>query len=173
MAWLQTFTGRRVDLIDPDPNDIDIVDIAHALSHECRYGGHVGDFVSVAQHSVLVSQHCESDDALWGLLHDASEAYLGDIVKPLKITGAFRQYRGLERRMQAAICAHFGLPALEPLSVRRVDKALVAIEARDLIAPLNPRWGLHWVHLGSEDPRATPGRSTPDVSRPLLRVDNQ
>lgn len=140
MSWLQTFTGRRIDLLDPNPHDIDIVDIGHALSHECRYAGQVREFFSVAQHSVLVSEYCAAKDALWGLLHDAAEAYLGDIVKPLKVTGAFRHYRTLERRMQAAVCERFALPLTEPASVRRVDKALVAIEARDLLAPLHPDW---------------------------------
>lgn len=140
MSWLQTFTGRRIDLFHPDPRDIDIIDIAHALSHECRYAGHVKTFFSVAQHSVLVSEYCDGKDALWGLLHDASEAYLGDVVKPLKVSGAFRQYRILERRMQAAVCSRFGLPMKEPRSVQQIDKAMVAIEARDLLAPLHPDW---------------------------------
>lgn len=127
MSWLQTFTGRRVDLFAPLPEQIDIEDIAHALAHECRYAGHVREFYSVAQHSVIVSDLCETEDALWGLLHDASEAYLGDVVKPLKVTGAFAEYRKLEARMQAAICCRFGLPMEEPPRVMEIDKALVAI----------------------------------------------
>lgn len=160
MSWLQTFTGRRIDLFNPDPDDIDIIDIAHALSHECRYAGHVRQFYSVAQHSVLVSQYCDANDALWGLLHDASEAYLGDVVKPLKVTGAFRQYRVLERRMQAAVCSRFGLPVSEPPSVHRVDKAMVAVEARELLAPVHP------VFAETESAFAAPVRpETPQQAR--------
>ena len=108
------------------------------MAHECRYAGHVKEFYSVAQHSVIVSRLCPPQDALWGLLHDGAEAYLGDVVKPLKVTGAFAEYRKLEVRMQAAICSRFGLPPEEPASVKRIDKAMVAIEARDLLAPLLP-----------------------------------
>ena len=138
MSWLQTYTGRRIDLFVPQPEQIEIEDIAHALAHECRYAGHVKEFYSVAQHSVTVSRLCSPEDALWGLLPDASEACLGDVVKPLKVSGAFAEYRKLEVRMQAAICSRFGLPHQEPDSVKRIDKAMVAIEARDLLAPLLP-----------------------------------
>jgi hypothetical protein len=140
VSWLQTFTGKRIDLFAPKAEQIEIEDIAHALAHECRYAGHVKEFYSVAQHSVIVSRLCEPQDALWGLLHDGAEAYLGDVVKPLKVTGAFAAFREMEMRMQLAICSRFGLPPKEPGSVKRIDKAMVAIEARDLLAPLLPDW---------------------------------
>ena len=87
---------------------------------------------------MIVSDLCEPQDALWGLLHDASEAYLGDVVKPLKVTGAFAEYRKLEAWMQAAICCRVGLPTEEPPRVMEIDEALVAVEARDLLAPRLP-----------------------------------
>ena len=127
------------------------------MAHECRYAGHVKEFYSVAQHSVIVSRLCPPRDALWGLLHDGAEAYLGDVVKPLKVTGAFVEYRKLEVRMQAAICSRFGLPPEEPDCVKRIDKAMVAIEARDLLAPLLPDWEdrtcLLDIEIRAQDPR--------------------
>src|SRR5690349_18842227 len=87
--WIATFTGKRWFLTDPDPADVDIDDIAHALSMICRFGGHTKQFYSVAEHSVRVANAmeiagCGALACLHGLIHDAPEAYLGDIVRPLK-----------------------------------------------------------------------------------------
>ena len=83
--FLPTCTGRRVHIAAPLPEEIAVEDIAHALSHTCRFAGHTREFYSVAQHSVLVSELLEDRRAsLWGLLHDASEAYLHDLTRPLK-----------------------------------------------------------------------------------------
>src|SRR3990167_7144636 len=109
-TWIQTYTGKRFNLLDPDIDSIDIEDIAHALSMQCRYTGHTLVFYSVAEHSVHVSRITDSSDSLWGLLHDASEAYLGDVASPLKHSGLMQGYIALEERVQAAICQKFGLP---------------------------------------------------------------
>src|SRR5690242_11754504 len=82
--WMQTYTGRRFWPLDPRVDDIDIGDIAHHLSLVCRFAGACREFYSVAQHCVGVSYVCDPKDALWGLLHDAAEAYVGDMVRPLK-----------------------------------------------------------------------------------------
>jgi hypothetical protein len=82
--WLRTYAGRHVHILNPRPADIYIQDIAHALAHTCRFAGHTPAFYAVAQHSVLVSELLTPDLALWGLLHDASEAYLHDLTRPLK-----------------------------------------------------------------------------------------
>lgn len=91
MFWCQTFTGRKVDIFHPSPEMVDIEDIAHALSMTCRFGGHCRDFYSVAEHSVLVEQigrnvlHCTTFRlGMLLLLHDAAEAYIGDIITPIK-----------------------------------------------------------------------------------------
>jgi len=83
-AWIQTISGRKFPLAEPDPNQIDIEDIAHALSMLCRFNGHCTQFYSVAEHSMHVSHEISNDLALAGLLHDAAEAYLGDVPSPLK-----------------------------------------------------------------------------------------
>ncbi len=139
-AWIQTYSGRRFSPTNPNPDAIVIQDISHSLSMQCRFSGHVKKFYSVAQHSVLVSYVCNFEDALWGLMHDASEAYLVDVPRPLKRSGKFDAYLDFEATMQKAICTRFGLPEQEPPSVKRADTMLLATEARDLMSPLHPDW---------------------------------
>jgi hypothetical protein len=139
-AWIQTYSGRRFNPTKPNPDAIVIQDIAHSLSMQCRFTGHTKKFYSVAQHSVLVSHICNDEDALWGLLHDASEAYLIDVPRPLKQSGKFNAYLEFEAKMQEAICKRFGLPYKEPPSVKRADTKLLATEARDLMSPLHSDW---------------------------------
>lgn len=151
MTWIQTFSGKLFYPLDPQPDQIDIVDIAHALSHLCRYVGHARTHYSVAQHSLLVSQHVPADLALWGLMHDAAEAYLGDVSRPVK--QMLPQFKEAERRVQVAICAKFGLPADEPPEVKRVDTAILADERRALLVPIavsDAEWGATEPALGIE-----------------------
>jgi len=125
----------------PDVDLIDIKDIAHALSLQCRYAGHVREFYSVAEHSVRVSMACARGDALWGLLHDASEAYILDIPKPLKdFLGTI--YKDAETVLMSFIATRFGLRGSVPASVHRADKLVLNTEARDLLPPLfnDPHW---------------------------------
>lgn len=139
-AWIQTYSGRRFSPTNPNPDAIVIQDIAHALSMQCRFSGHVKKFYSVAQHCVLVSHICNFEDSLWGLMHDATEAYLVDVPRPLKRSGKFDAYLEFEKKMQTAVCIRFGLPDLEPPSVKKADTILLATEARDLMSPLHPDW---------------------------------
>ena len=127
-----TYTGRRVHPFDPNPGEISIFDIARSLSHMCRFYGHTDAFYSVAQHSVLVSQHVPNEDALWGLLHDAAEAYLGDMAAPIKREPEMAIYRIAENRLLRAVCERYGLRPEMPASVRRADKILLATEFRDV-----------------------------------------
>lgn len=141
--WGCTYTGRQFWPEDPRPSDIHVLDIAHALSMQCRFGGHCREFYSVAQHSVLVSIACDPAAALWGLLHDASEAYLVDVPRPAKRAPGMAGYREMERRAMAAVCERFGLPVAMPPSVKRADEAVLAAEARDLMPPRSvARWYL-------------------------------
>lgn len=106
-SWMQTYTGRRLFPMDPSPADVDIIDIAHALSMQCRYNGHVRRFMSVAEHCVLISENVPAQDALWGLLHDATEAYVGDMIRPLRDQVAYVD----QDLMHEACTSAGGLPA--------------------------------------------------------------
>jgi hypothetical protein len=135
---ITTRTGRLFDVLNPRPGDVDIEDIAHALAHSCRWGGHCCVFFSVAQHSVMVSRHVPEEHALWGLLHDAAEAYLVDMPRPIK--RLLPDYQEMEERIMHAVCLRFGLDNTEPLVVKEVDMQLLATEAR--VLGMHPeRWG--------------------------------
>src|ERR1035441_8982389 len=132
-SFVDTFSGLRFWPLDPNPDDILIADIAHALAHQCRFGGHASKFYSVAEHSVHVSQLCFPEHALWGLLHDASEAYLVDLPRPLKQLPEFAPYREAERRLQYAVAVRFGLSEDQPASVTEADDTMLWIEAHSLL----------------------------------------
>lgn len=131
MTWLLTHSGKHLDLVDPQPAMIDILDIAKGLSREARFAGQTRAFYSVAQHSVLTSQVVPDEFALEALLHDASEAYIKDIPRPLK--QLLPDYRQVEARVQGAIRARFGLPAEQSREVSTADVILLATERRDLM----------------------------------------
>lgn len=138
--WIQTYSGRRFNPTKPIADAIVIQDIAHSLSMQCRFTGHVRRFYSIAQHCVLVSYLCDKDDRGWGLLHDGDEAYLPDLSSPLKHSGQFDNYIECGKGLQLAICKRFDLPEVEPSSVKYADTLLLATEARDLMSPLHPDW---------------------------------
>lgn len=132
-----TFTGKAVNPLDPDPETIDIIDIAHALSRMPRFTGHCrGDHAyTVAQHSVLVSCELPPKHALTGLLHDASEAYLGDLARPIKLDkGLGAMYRMVESRLMGTIADKYGIDWPLPVRVKQADDQLLRAEVRDLMA---------------------------------------
>ncbi len=131
MTLMQTFSGRQLDLIDPQPDMIDLVDIAHGLAHECRFAGQCRRFYSVAQHSILVSQIVPAEHAFEALLHDATEAYIKDIPSPIK--RLLPDYRELEARIDSVIRTRFGLPLHKASDVAHADLILLATERRDLM----------------------------------------
>lgn len=133
-GWILTHSGVRFWPLEPLAAEVRIEDIAWGLSHLCRFAGHVRGFYSVGQHSVLVSHACHYDDALWGLLHDATEAYLVDVPKPVKRAPALAGYRAAERRLELAVAEAFGLAPAMPASVHVADARLLATEKRDLRA---------------------------------------
>ena len=133
MSWIQTFTGRRFDLLHPRQDDVDIIDIAHALSHVCRFAGHTDRFYSVAQHCVIVSQLCQPWEALYGLLHDAAEAYIGDITRPLKIVLG-DEIKAREYVIEKVIFERFGIDwdGSHHQAIKVWDEMALVTEARDL-----------------------------------------
>jgi hypothetical protein len=131
--WIQTYSGIKFFPFDPRSEEITIVDIAHALSMQCRFTGHVKEFYSVAQHSVMVSYYCKKENALWGLLHDASEAYLSDVSRPVKYDWAMDGYRNVEKTLMLKICEKFGLPPDMPEDVRIADNDMCASEGKQLM----------------------------------------
>ena len=137
--WLQTVSGRAFHIFDPRPEEIDIGDIAHALSMVCRFGGHVRSHYSVAEHSVRVSRAIREaghgvEAQFHGLLHDASEAYLGDVVWPLKQAAGMAGYKKIEAQVEAAIFERFEVVRVDDV-VKRFDLILLATEKRDLMNP--------------------------------------
>jgi len=137
---IRTFTGRMVHPFSPHPSEIDIDDIAHSLSQQCRFLGHTDGFYSVAQHSVLVSQVAPPEDALWGLLHDAAEAYLSDLPAPIKQAPQMWFYRTSEALLTRAIARRFGLTPEIPESVKKADKVVLATEFRDVTTVTDLDW---------------------------------
>jgi 5'-nucleotidase len=144
MSWMQTYFGIKFDLLRPTPEMVDIRDIAHALAFQCRFNGHITPFYSVAQHSVHVAAHLHHLPArgrLQGLLHDAPEAYVGDMVRPLK--NVMPIFKRIEEGVWLAICEKFDInPDLHP-DVGKADNAMLYSEARDL-HPIDrlDEWGL-------------------------------
>jgi hypothetical protein len=102
---IRTFSGRYIDIFDPNPDDILIEDIAHALSHQCRFGGHIPKFYSVAQHSVFCANNPFISKKLEALMHDASEAYLLDIPSPIK--PRLTNYHEIENNLMMVIAEKF------------------------------------------------------------------
>ncbi len=127
-AWMGTYTGRRFYFYDPKPEDICIEDIAHSLSMQCRFLGHCKYFYSVAQHSIIVSRYVLSNLTLYGLLHDASEAYISDIIRPFKST--LEGYKIVENRIQNVIYRKYGLePGFGSGNIKKIDTMLLKDEA--------------------------------------------
>jgi hypothetical protein len=137
---IQTATGIRFYLLDPKPEEISIEDIALSISKLCRYTGHTRRFYSVAQHCLQVSTLVPGELALEGLLHDATEAYIGDISKPLKdalelvAPGAIR---GIEDRIHVAVAQRFGVDFPMDPRIKEADLISLATEKRDLM-PFDP-----------------------------------
>lgn len=146
--WMQTYTGRQFWPLDPRPEDVHIEDIAHALAMLCRFGGHATAFYSVAQHSVLVSRIVSQEYALVGLLHDAAEAYIGDMIRPLKHGTKMYEYRRAEERVSGAIAERYDLPwdglgMILGAAVTAADNVALATEARDVMGGQRAApWGL-------------------------------
>jgi len=124
-----TYSGLSVNPLELGVGEINIEDIARSLSMQCRFGGHIQQFISVAQHSINVSLNCAEEDALWGLLHDASEAYVCDLPRGLKYTRELYEYRCVEERIQKKVGKRFGLSWPIPEGVKVADNVELLTEA--------------------------------------------
>lgn len=142
--WVQVYSGGRFHPLDPDPAEVNVIDIAHALSLKCRYSGHCDRFYSVAEHSVLVSRLVPSLEAL---LHDAAEAYspFGDVPRPVK--HAVSWVKPIEDKIEIAIAEHFGLRWPWSEDVKVADCILLADEKAALLKPGHP-WRLPYPPSG-------------------------
>lgn len=126
-AWILTHTGRKFYMLSESTSDIDIQDIAHSLSHQCRYAGHCKQFYCVAEHCVLLAQYVQAnfpdegklDMMRWALMHDASEAYLVDIPAPIK--PLLTNYYKLEADLMRRVTTRFGFSDEMPQEIRAID----------------------------------------------------
>jgi uncharacterized protein len=129
--WILTYTGRRVNPLALRVEDVDILDIAHHLATINRWCGALSEPISVAQHSVHVSWLCDgSDFELEALLHDASEAYLGEVTKWLKNSDCMIAYREAEDRATEVVSRKFDLVHPLPLVVEKADALMVGVEGQ-------------------------------------------
>ena len=142
MSWMQTISGRAVDLQNPDPESLMIEDIAAHLARIPRFNGATREFYSVGQHSVLVSLYLRNEEEplpLAGLLHDAHEAYFGDITSPVKelLASQFLHARlwGFDRVIEERfIPGDWRRPTMDDPRIKEADRILLATEKRDLMA---------------------------------------
>jgi hypothetical protein len=135
--WIQTYSGRQFFPLDPRADEIHIEDVAHSLSLQCRYAGHCRRFYSVAEHSVHLARFVSAPNKLWALLHDASEAYLVDVPRPVK--PALTGYKGLEQCVMLEIAIRFNLSWPMPQEVHDADMRICVDEKAQNMAP-----GLMW-----------------------------
>ncbi len=140
---IRTASGIYMNVFEPTPDMICIEDIAHALSHQCRFGGHLPRFYSVAQHSFLCSRLVGDTDpaeALAGLLHDAGEAYLMDMPSPIK--RRLTNYKEIEDKLMMVIAQKFGFAYPLSAAVKKADEQMLQVE-----------WEVLMLRRGSRDPR--------------------
>lgn len=139
--FIYTYTGVKFYPLDPRPEDINIEDIAHALSNICRFTGHCKEFYSVAQHSILASELATPENKMWALLHDASEAYLCDVPRPLKYLEGFESfYREAEGELMYAVAERFDLGWPMPDEIHDLDVTMLVTEQRDLMPQSGEPW---------------------------------
>jgi len=145
MSWCQTYTGRQVWPLDPDGTPLSAIsleDIAHSLSMICRFNGHCEHFYSVAEHSIIIADEVFSQTsdpflALEALFHDASEAYVGDIVAPIKPN----YIKKVEKKWAAKIAKKFKFSLSENPLIKLLDMRILITEGKELMAPPPASWG--------------------------------
>lgn len=148
--YVSTFLGNRFYPLEPCIDCVDIEDIAHGLAYQCRFNGQTQEFYSVAQHSLIVASLVPTDLRLAALLHDAAEAYLGDMVKPLKVL--LPAFAAIEDQVTAIIADTFEIDFSDYGPIKRADLIALATEKRDLM----PHSAERWSYLDGIRPLAQP-----------------
>lgn len=134
-AWMGTYSGGQFWPLDPRVEEVHLADIAHPLAMTCRYGGHVRWFYSVAEHSVLVSLYVPPEYAKEALLHDASEAYVGDLIRPLKHQRRMRAFRRAEAHIYPVVMAAFAVQSTPEsrAAISEIDDRIIVDETQALM----------------------------------------
>lgn len=140
MSWIQTKSGRHFSFLDPRPDSIHIGDIASALSMQCRFNGHTSMFYSVAEHCVLMSLMVPREHEFQALMHDAAEAYVGDIAAPLK--ALLPDYKAIEACVEAAVFERFSVRMSADCreSIKHADLRMLAMERNWLMGHCERDW---------------------------------
>lgn len=131
--WMQTFLGNKFTFDFPRVQDIEIEDIAQSLSLQCRFNGHVKEFYSVGDHCLRVVSRVSPPNKFWGLMHEAAETYMSDIITPFKYHWRRRRFlKSMEERILKVVAEKYGLPWPIPREIKEVDRRIWATEQRDL-----------------------------------------
>lgn len=173
-GWMQTYSGRKFFPLEPSADDIELIDVAHGLAYTCRYGGHTKRYYSVAEHCVLVSEIIERDAkasgmpantvqalALEALLHDSAEAFVGDMVRPLKHQPEMVEFRNAEAKIEDCVRAAFNIistPESRKI-IKIVDDRILVDEIRALMP--NPTMYLETDTLRGVEPLGVPVHGWP------------
>lgn len=136
--YISTYLGKRFHPLQPRTADVEIEDIAHGLAYQCRFNGQTRVFYSVAQHSLMVASLVSPELRLAALLHDAAEAYLGDMVKPLK--ALLPEFAAIEDEVSRVIGERFGVDLAHHPLLKRADLIALATEKRDLLPLATESW---------------------------------
>lgn len=137
--WMLTASGGEFYPLDPRPDEVNIEDIAHALGMSCRYGGHSTRFYSVAEHCVLMATRAPRGLELATLMHDSSEAYLQDVIRPVKVH--LTNYLSIEDKLMHVIAYRFNFAWPMPAEVKRLDEAMIGAERTQAVRfPLGKAW---------------------------------
>jgi len=169
--WMQTATGRVFWPLDPRPEEVYIEDISSALSKLCRFGGHSKRFYSVAEHCCHVARAAPEYLKLAALMHDASEAYLCDVPRPIK--ASLTNYAAIEGRLNAVISQRFGFQYPEPREVKDLDNGILIDELEQAMRPAPMLWDIDGVSIGAKLEFWTPEMARAEFNLAFVRYSGR